>query len=430
MMWQELGFRDNPYSPRPIQGNDEGVELLVGRDQELKQLMLYIKSADAHPTLEGPNGVGKTSLVSVAGYKLFKEFEDNSSPALIPIKTPFQLTSDDTLITFKQKVFLTIAQQFVLSHDILKNNGYNVPDIAQVNEWLNAPLFHLTGGGGSFVGVGMNATRATTPNATTGFSESGFIATIQSWLTECFPSNSSGGFICVIDNLELLETSSKARNLLEAIRDELLNINGLRWVLCGARGIVRSSASSPRLQGVLAEPINITPISDDSAKKALEKRIGLYTLNESNAPVEANGFAHIYQIGNRNLRNALKYCEDFSMWAFMNNSLNDNSSEKLALIEAWMAETADKYEQDSGNVGKRAWRVFDDLITFGGSASPSDYERFGYDTQQAMRPQLKTLEDANLIESAIDETDKRRRTIVITSRGWIVNYKRLGFKAP
>jgi hypothetical protein len=160
----------------------------------------------------------------------------------------------------------------------------------------------------------------------------------------------------------------------------------------------------------------------------LEKRISVYTISDSNAPVEADGFAHIYKIGNRNLRNALKYCEDFAMWAYLNHSLEEQSDDKLKLIEVWMAETADKYELDSGSVGIRAWKVFDDLVTHGGSASPSEYEQFGYETQQAMRPQLKILEDANLIESAIDETDKRRRTIVITSRGWIVNYKRSGFK--
>ena len=43
-MWNELGFRDNPYSPKPIQANDEGLELLVGRDTELRKLITYIKS--------------------------------------------------------------------------------------------------------------------------------------------------------------------------------------------------------------------------------------------------------------------------------------------------------------------------------------------------------------------------------------------------
>ncbi|WP_413453775.1 hypothetical protein [Erwinia persicina] len=428
-MWKELGFRDNPYSPRPIQANEEGIELLVGRNSELHKLMTYIRSSDTHPTLEGPNGVGKTSLVSVAGFKLLSEFINGTGPAFIPIEPPFQLTSEDSLQRFKQKVLFSVAQAFVTNHKVLKEKGYNVPDMDNINQWLNSPLFHMTGGGASFAGFGGNATRSTTPNSGTGFTDSGFIATIQSWLRDCFPSRSAGGFICTIDNLELLETSRSARELLESIRDELLNIDGLRWVLCGARGIIRSSASSPRLQGVLADPIDIDPIRDTDAELALSKRLEIYALENANPPVEADGFAHIYKIGNRNLRNTLKYCEDFAIWAYLNQSIQLESKDKLELIEAWMAETAEKYEKDTKGVGNRAWKVFDDLIAAGGNSSPSDYEDFGYDSQQSMRPQLKLLEDANLIESAIDETDKRRRTIFVSSRGWIVNYKRSGFKS-
>lgn len=427
-MWDELGFRDNPYSPKPIHANEEGSELLVGRNSELRKLMTYIRASDTHPTLEGPNGVGKTSLVSVAGFRLSREFEEGKPGAYIPLSAPFQLTSEDTLQSFKQRVLYAVAQQFISHSRLLKDKGYSVPNNDEIDQWLNSPLFHLTGGGVTFAGVGGNATRSTAPNSSSGFSESGFISTVKRWLDECFPSRAAGGFICVIDNLELLETSRGARELLEAIRDELLNISGLRWVLCGARGIVRSSASSPRLQGVLAEPIEMKPIDDASAEQALLKRIEVYSIGNSNPPVEAEGFAHVYRIGNRNLRNALKYCEDFSMWAHLEGGLTVNPQDKLNLIEAWMAETADKYEKDTSGVGNRAWKVFDDLVVLGGTASPSDYEKFGYETQQAMRPQLKLLEDANLIESAVDESDKRRRTIVVTSRGWIVNYKRSGFK--
>ncbi|PWF64069.1 hypothetical protein CBX96_07710 [Shewanella sp. BC20] len=426
-MWSELGFRDNPYSPRPIQANEEGVELLVGRESELRRLMTYIRSSDTHPTLEGPNGVGKTSLVSVAGYKLFREFVDKNGPAFIPIEPPFQLTSEDNLKNFKQKVLFSVAQNFVTHNQILKEKGYEIPHVDDINRWLNSPLFHLNGGGASIAGFGGNVTHSTTPNSGTGFTESGFVATIQAWLKSCFPSNTSGGFICLIDNLELLETSKGARELLEAMRDELLNIVGLRWVLCGARGIIRSSASSPRLQGLLSDPIDVNPINDVNAELALQKRLEIFSIKEANAPVESDGFSHIYKIGNRNLRNSLKYCEDFAFWAYLSNSIPTNSKDKLDLIEVWMAEIADKYEKDTSGVGNRAWKVFDDLIAEGGSASPSDYENFGYDSQQSMRPQLKLLEDAHLIESAIDETDKRRRTIVVTSRGWIVHYKRSGF---
>lgn len=43
---------------------------------------------------------------------------------------------------------------------------------------------------------------------------------------------------------------------------------------------------------------------------------------------------------------------------------------------------------------------------------------------------MKQLEDANLVDSTIDESDSRRRTIVVTSNGWLVNYKRTGYQEP
>ena len=54
----------------------------------------------------------------------------------------------------------------------------------------------------------------------------------------------------------------------------------------------------------------------------------------------------------------------------------------------------------------------------------------GLIVQAAMRPQVKSLEDAQLVDSSVDETDQRRRTIEISARGWIVRYKRNDFQLP
>lgn len=44
-----------------------------------------------------------------------------------------------------------------------------------------------------------------------------------------------------------------------------------------------------------------------------------------------------------------------------------------------------------------------------------------------MRPYVKQLEDANLVHRTVDESDQRRRTIVVTANGWLVHYKRSGY---
>ncbi|MCC6073672.1 ATP-binding protein [Pseudomonas sp. GCM10022188] len=431
-LWNKLGFSDNPYSPRPIQGDEQGVKLLVGRDKELRRLTTYLKSSDTHPTLEGPNGVGKTSLVAVAGFLLKKEFSEGASQqALIPISEPFQLTVDDSAAVFKRRVLFRVAQAFIDNHDLLKSKGYNIPDSSNVARWLNSPILSTQGGGLNVAGVlGVTANSGSAANTSVGFSEDGFTTTVLTWLRECFPTSSSGGFICTIDNLELLETSKNARALLEGIRDEVLGVKGLRWVLCGARGITRSVASSPRLQGVLAEPILINPIADQYIENLITERLEVFKLDdEAIAPVDSRGFGHLYAVGGRNLRNAMKYSEDFSFWAVEHGAERSKSDDLYGLIEAWMAELADQYSADTSSVGGRAWGVFEKLASTGGNTSPSQYEEFGFESNQAMRPHLRSLEEANLIESAIDDTDNRRKTIGITSRGWIVNYMRSGFSS-
>ncbi len=95
----------------------------------------------------------------------------------------------------------------------------------------------------------------------------------------------------------------------------------------------------------------------------------------------------------------------------------------------WLTEQADRYASDT-SLTNRALEVFDTLALGGGSCSPSDYEAFGFNSAEAMRPYIKALEDANLAASSRDDTDKRRKTIILTPRGWLVRYARNGYNAP
>ncbi len=84
-IWPDFGFRVSPYATTPIPATAEGEQLLVGRDTELRRLKLMLGSSVLHPTVEGDNGAGKTSLVAVAGFQLFKEFKyGRTAQALIP----------------------------------------------------------------------------------------------------------------------------------------------------------------------------------------------------------------------------------------------------------------------------------------------------------------------------------------------------------
>jgi hypothetical protein len=424
-LWLELGFRDNPYETSPIPPTEEGKELLVGREGELRRLLQEIRSTDTHPTIEGDNGVGKTSLVSVAGYQAFRDYQEgNSTQLFIPIPETFQLNSNSTAESFERTVLFRIAHAFIANDQILRAAGFDVPPIDRVDAWLNAPTFRQAEG--QLFGFGAGTGRQ--PNDGAGFSESGFRESVLTWLREAFRSPAAGGFICTIDNLELLETSAAARDLLEAVRDSVLSMHGLRWVLCGARGIVRSAASSARLQGVLGDPIELNPLPDESVADVIARRIEVYgILDSAYAPVEPDGFDHVYKVMHYNLRNAMKVCQDFALWMDGENKRPEAAADKLGLLEAYLALMAERYFNET-QVPPRAWTVFDHLVQIGGSCSPSDFAEFGFESSQAMRPHVKNLEEANLVLSSVDESDRRRRTIGISPRGWFVQYHRSGYE--
>lgn len=430
-VWNDFGFRESPYATEPIPPTEEGDKLLVGREDEIVRLTTYLTSSGLHPTIEGENGVGKTSLVSVAGFRLRRRVENGvRGAAFIPLRRTFQLTATASVEMLASKVFYEVANAFIEHHDLLESAGLRPPVVGDIDRWLNAPLFASTGGGISVLGSGATAERSTEPNTSSGFSEAGFTAAIDRWLRQTFPSREAGGFIAVIDNLELLETSQAARTMLESMRDTVLDQPGLRWVLCGARGIVRTGASSPRLEGRLAEPLDVRPIADDEVAEVIARRIEAFrTGPTATAPVGPVGFRHLYDVLHRNLRNALRFAENFSFWLHEQENLRQKGGDYDALLEVWLTEQADRYASDT-SLTNRAWEVFDSLALGGGNCSPSDYETFGFNSAEAMRPYIKALEDANLAASSRDDTDKRRKTIVLTPRGWLVRYARNGYRAP
>lgn len=422
-LWNDYGFRENPYSTKAIPPTEEGAELLVGREGAANRLHRLITSSETHPTVEGANGVGKTSLVQVTAYIAKRGAETNrTGQVFVPLDDVFQITPAVSPATFSQSVFYSVVRAFDNHYHTLKAAGLSVPNYKAVHRWLQSPLFHETGV--SLPG-GAGASRSATPNEARGFAEDGFSSTVTQWLSDCFPSLQAGGFVCVLDNLELLETSHSARMFLETLRDSLFNIPGLKWVLCGARGIVRSAAASPRLNGILGDPMELGPIATSEVPEVVGRRIDCYAMREDFfLPVDDNGFKFIYELLNHNLRDALKQCEAFSFWLDEKGHTPVSPEARFRFLVGWLAEQAEKFYNAARNVKPRAWTVFDKLIEMEGSCSPGDHETFGFKTPMAMRPHVKDLEDANLVLSTIDDRDQRRRTIYVSSAGWLVHHAR------
>lgn len=90
MIYENWGFTGSPFQTTSLPPSELGEKLLVGRGIELGTLMRRLSSPPKLATLEGLNGVGKTSVVNIASFKLFSDYKKTGNGALyIPCRRIF-----------------------------------------------------------------------------------------------------------------------------------------------------------------------------------------------------------------------------------------------------------------------------------------------------------------------------------------------------
>ncbi len=380
-----------------------------------------------HPTVEGPAGVGKSSLIAVACYRMLQESVDAAAGTIFVPVQGFQ--ANTSVQAFEMEVYYGIAQALINGVDAFRRAGLAVPDVARLNTWLNDATFRQASGGA----FGFSGGGGAVPNDAEGFTSSGFPEAVRAQLNRCFPASNAGAMVCVVDNLELLQTVGDARETLEALRDRVFNLPGTRWVLCGSRGIV-ARARSERLSGIFAAPIRVGPLKSDASLLAVERRLDEYGGFDAYAPVRPDGFAFLYGALNQNLRDAMAYAQQFSEWVYSEyvvpgaTYLPDEQS-LVELLEGWLADMADRAHEDARGTQRRHWQFFDQLAEFGGVARLSEWETY-FTRQQNMSNAITALEQVNLVVRGVDPENATRSMATITPLGWLVYFNRNRYQLP
>jgi hypothetical protein len=420
-IYKDWGFNENPFQTTALEADEAGLQLLVGRSKEINKFTRRLFNPPSIVTVEGLNGVGKTSLVNVAIYGAYKRYLNGENTGLfIPCGRTFQLSVEKDPEEFIDEVLLEVAQTLIKKADELKKDG-RVAKTNQnsINKWLNSPQLKSFQATAWIIGGGYNSET----NTSKGFERSGFRQLIREWLGEIFPKGEKGGIVCTIDNIELLETSEAARKTVEKLRDILFNFSGIRWVICGALGIVKSIVSSPRLEGLLHDPVEISGIVPEDSAAIFTKRVNWFGNKDSYLPITANSFSVLYDVLDKNIRNSLSYSNEYCMYCADEELHPETDEEKDSLFLEWLISNSEQtYTAVKSQLRPRALKLFEDAIDYGGNFSPSDFQRFEFNSIPAMRPHVKDLETAGLLVSTIDGSDNRRRSIHITPKGWMVSY--------
>lgn len=425
--YQAWGFTDNPFSPMPLGGDRFGDQLLVGRDQELRSVLFRLKSGGEAVCLDGPVGVGKTSLANVAAYRAQQEHlrDPAECPLLLLCRKPFQISPDEQPEALRFRILTEVAQTLIEKTELFRSSAL-LADAGSINAWLNKAT--ITQIEGQILGFGLGGGVQT--NDGDGYKESGFVRQVTEWLESIFPDRGTGGVVCVIDNLELLETSAAARNTIEALRDTLFTVPGIRWVLCGAHGIIQSVVESPRLVGYLGQPVAIKRLRLQQAQDVFDSRVRTFkdhTRPAQYLPLTRDDFHNLYMIQGENLRQTLASANAYCLNVAEHGSLPKQDAEKVERFQSWLQSNARATKASIENhVGPTALRLLDSAATLmEGEFNPSDYAKLGFNSIPAMRPHVKSLEDVGLLEATRDDSDQRRRTITLTGKGWLVHWARV-----
>jgi hypothetical protein len=425
-VYSTWGYRENPFQPTALTPDELGVALLIGRDIELGSLSSALNNPPKIPTVEGPNGVGKTSLINVSAFLCYRAFmRSGAGPLLIPCDRTFQLAHDSNLERFVTDALMGVAQTLIRRRSEFDEKDRRVPQLRQLDRWLNSPVIDgwQASIGVPFGSLGLGG--ASQPNEGVGYARSGLRRDVITELARIFSPGE--GVVCVIDNLELLQTSDRARQTFEQLRDELFHIPGLRWVLAGSNGIIHGVASSSRLNGYLHRPLAVGGVNQEFAPKILESRRRAFAVEKRKLPympLSPEDFSVLYDLQNENLRAVLSLADEYC--TSLDGAPNLFTPEqKRARFSSWLRETSNEaLLAVESSLTNRCWEMFDTAAGMGGEFSPSDCEVFGFNDPANLRVYVKELEQVGLMTSTIDETDKRRRNIAFTAKAWLVHYAR------
>lgn len=425
-IYSDWGFWSNPFQTTPLSPDDLGEKLLVGRQDHLAKLEQLLQHSPRHPTIEGLNGVGKTSLVNVASYRLYSRYMRTGNGALfIPCQRRFQLAEDTVPKELLRDIFFEIAHAVLKFKESFWAKGDELKHLKAIRKWLESPAIASFSAGISAFGYGVSG-GGSSSSSPKGFDESGFRKLMIDWLSELFSDGDEGGVIVFLDNLELCRTTEKVKKTLELLRDELLVIPGIRCVLSGLPGIFLGPLGSPRIAGYLHNPILVQGVSGIQAGHILESRVEAFSNDQTEAylPMTEYAFEELYLALNKNLRALLERADDYCLYAH-GQPQSLRVSEKNENFVKWLREEGRRiFVACDHMLTPRCWDVFEQAVEMGGEFSPSDFSKFGFNAQENLREYVKQLEDAQLASSIRDDTDRRRKTILITPKGFLVGYYR------
>lgn len=383
--WERFGFRDDPFYGLHLPVAPLSLDLFTGREADRTRLREGLRAYPSGLTMvQGPPGVGKTSLVNVVQQELFQ------AGARFPLLDVVETTADTTRESFLLSTLSTAVSSLesIFGVEALAgDDAVQQARIAVTRTLQYARSMNLTAGIPKVVSAGVASTpMATTPVAPTAQT----LVDLLRRLVESVRVRGFEGMIVPVNNLDTL-TEDDVIAVLNLVRDVCSAVEGVHWVFVGGAYLfealeVRARRLSERFT---ANPIALEPLAWDDVRAALERRRRAFAVDPDTTPLPISWRIAelVHTAGGGELRFTFTRLSrtvlDFA-WQFPSErTVPDELA--LSLLKQWAARHLDR-----SPLTKQETRVAEALRT-AGQLRAREHERVGIGTAQQLSQLLGRL---------------------------------------
>ena len=309
-MWDKLGFKENPYSTKPLRVAEDDVELLIGRTDEGIEFATTLESShNGVVIISGVPGVGKTSFLNIQMYLLERK-RLGFGPKVIAARHLCPIQTDDSARDIALRALNSLLRSIAL---YCSTYNQAIPkNIARIVDWVNQKgITKGVQGGLSLFGFGGNIGYETELPPVSEISFETIIDLINTVTVESLKNFEASSLIIVLDNIENLEEANLKATLM-AFRDTLFSIDNLYWVIIGQSGLGSLIQTlDQRVHQRITSSIELSSISASELKSAIDKRISkFHKAQVGHSPISEAIYRKLYSCSNGEIRFVFKYCSE------------------------------------------------------------------------------------------------------------------------